>query len=705
MNKSSSQKIPNLQALLQEGLHHHQANRLDEAKQCYEKILAAQPQHADALHYLGTIYDQKDMPEKASELIEKSIQIKPGNPEAHNNLGLSYRHRGDLNAAASQFSKATDLDKSYTEAWYNLGQALIGLEKPDTALVCFETTLEQAPKFAQAYFAMGTCYRMLGKREEQIVCYHKSLEINPRQAQVWVDLGAAYALASDAEKAEGYYRKALEVDPKNVAGWYNLGNSLQEQGRIDEASACFDTAYENRGNDAILVKKIMMHAATPVHASADSIEPLRAKLREDMKALLAKGILVADPYLQVGSSNFYIAYHGLNNKELHEEIARFNYAICPDINKVAAHCENYKGPQGKIKIGILSSFFNFHTISKLYIGIIERLPRDRFEVTLIRVAGERDPFSDLIDQAADHVLTLPKNLWKSWHEIEKLKLDILFYTDIGMDAYTYILAFARMAPVQLVGWGHPDTTGLPTIDYFLSQEDLEPEGSEAAYSETLVRFKELPSFYNQTQMPPTFFGKEEMGIPLGKTLYVCPQTLFKFHPDFDHMMADILRKDPNGVILLIAGHRPNWDNLLKQRFEKHMPDVAERIIFLPRMKMDRFLSLLLHADALIDSLYFGGGNTTYEAFSLGLPIVTLPGDYMRGRVTYACYKKIGMMDLVAKDRHEYVELAYRLANDKSWQQAMRDKLNAQSHVLFHRQGAVDEMADFFELAVKKAVQS
>src|SRR5207249_4355624 len=105
--------------------------------------------------------------------------------------------------------------------------------------------------------------------------------------------------------------------------------------------------------------------------------------------------------------------------------------------------------------------------------------------------------------------------------------DLLFYADIGMDAISYFLAYARLAPVQCVTWGHPVTTGIPNVDAFLSADVLEPPGAEAHYSERLVRLGRLPTWYECPIVPAEPAGRAALGLPADATLYVCPQSLFK----------------------------------------------------------------------------------------------------------------------------------------------------------------------------------
>ena len=130
------------------------------------------------------------------------------------------------------------------------------------------------------------------------------------------------------------------------------------------------------------------------------------------------------------------------------------------------------------------------------------------------------------------------------------------YPDIGMEPFTYFLAFARLAPVQCVTWGHPLTTGLDTIDWFLSGESLETEEADAHYTERLVRLRGLPTYYRKPQVAGPAKSRAELGLPESGSLYACPQTLFKFHPEFDRLLAAILQTDRRGHLAMIGRTSP-----------------------------------------------------------------------------------------------------------------------------------------------------
>src|SRR5205085_2242181 len=161
--------------------------------------------------------------------------------------------------------------------------------------------------------------------------------------------------------------------------------------------------------------------------------------------------------------------------------------------------------------------------------------------------------------------------------------DLILYPDIGMDPFTYFLAFARLAPVQCTTWGHPVTTGIPAMDYFLSTDYFETEEAELHYSERLVRLKDaaFPGCYSRPELP--LRPGSSVGFDRGRRVYFCPQRLFKHHPDFDVLIAGILQQDPGGEVVLSYFDEDDAWRLprLQSRLRRTCRDVYDRIVFLP----------------------------------------------------------------------------------------------------------------------------
>ena len=168
-------------------------------------------------------------------------------------------------------------------------------------------------------------------------------------------------------------------------------------------------------------------------------------------------------------------------------------------------------------------------------------------------------------------------------------LDVLFFTDIGMEPISYALAFSRLASVQCATWGHPVTTGIETIDYFVSSELLEVAEADDHYSKRLVRLKTLPIYYPRPALPVPSRGRERFHLPATGNIYGCPQSLFKLHPEFDNLLGEILRRDGQGTLVLLQGMHRSWDEILSQRFATTIPDVIDRVRILPVLSQDDFL--------------------------------------------------------------------------------------------------------------------
>ena len=719
--------------LFQEALKLHQSGNLTEAAQLYRKILEKDPGHVDAIYLLGTSNLQQGNLDLAATFLKKAITLKPDHARSHNNLGTTFQQQGKLDEAIDCYRKAIKLNPDYADAHYNLGVLFQKQGKDNDAVVSYNRTIEISPDYAEAYYNLGIALQEQGKLDEAVFGYNKTIEIKPDYAEVYNNLGNVLKLQGKLDEAVCSYQKALEIKPNLAEAYNNMGGAHTDQGNPVEAISCFQKAleikpdipevYNNMGdafkelgriNEALssyqnslrlkpdpgieLKSSLMLPV---INESKESIYQHRERIFEQIESMKNRGLTLDDPHKQIGTTNYYLAYHGLNDREIQEEIASFYINACPDLVWTSPNLNKQRQPHDKINIGIISNFLCYHTIGKLNYGIIKNLSREKFNVRLFRFSGGReDHLSKTINEAADEVIILPKRLKHARREIAEHSPDVLFYLDIGMDPLTYFLAFSRLAPVQCVTWGHPVTTGIPNMDYFISSDKSEPPGAEEHYSERLILPDRLTTYYYRPELPEALTPRKNFDLPEGYNLYVCPQTLFKFHPDFDDVLGRLLRQDRRGLLVLIEGKHKHWTKLLRARFLSAFPDVFDRVRFLPMMPTKDFLSLLKLADVILDTPYFGGGSTSLESFACGAPIVTWPGEFMRDRLTLALYKQMGIMDCVAGDVQSYLDIAYRLANDKTWSNEIRDKIRTNADVLYEDIEAVRELERFFETAVE-----
>jgi predicted O-linked N-acetylglucosamine transferase (SPINDLY family) len=271
-----------------------------------------------------------------------------------------------------------------------------------------------------------------------------------------------------------------------------------------------------------------------------------------------------------------------------------------------------------------------------------------------------------------------------------LQLDVLFYQDVGLEPLSYFLAFARLAPVQLTSFGHPDTTGIPNLDFFLSSTLYELPGAQRDYSERLVEIADAGtlSYYHRPRPPDDPLAGDDLAVHADDRIYFCPQTLVKVQPAMDAVFQRIIDLDPNARIVLIE-HETHQRRALEQRFARLSGTLLERVRFVPKMSHGQFLSRLARADVILDTLHFNGQSTTLESLAMGTPVITLPGTLQRARHGYGLYKATGFMDLVASDAEDYARKAVRVAIDTAFRAHCRNRIRESCGVLFENRAFIE----------------
>jgi len=635
---------------------------------------------------------------EAERCYRRALVVAPQAVEIWSNLGCALWRSGKLADAESCLTHAVSLRPTFAEAQNNLAGVLEAQGRLEEALTRYRSALVLKPDYAHAHCNLGGVLHRLGRFNEAMVEFARAVKLQPSLADAWSNLGSTMLAIGNIADAENYLRCAVEISPGHRAALTSLADVLRMQGKFDEAIATYRKAIAiDKNNSAAKVKLAL--AQEVIFDTREKALCRRAEVIDTLAELSREGLQLTDPAREVGMTNFYFAYQGMDDVDLQTKIAQFYLRACPKLGWTAPHCTSSSGAQkDRLRLGIVSTCLFDHTIGKFYQGLIQKISRDRFEVVVLRPPHNDDKVAEAIGRDADSAVELPHDLYPARERIASQQLDILFYPDIGMAPLTYFLAFARLAPVQCVSWGHPVTTGIPAMDYFISAKGLEAAEAQEHYSERLVMLKRLPTFYSRPRHSAAAFTRVEFGFDDDATLYLCPQSLFKLHPDFDLVIATLLRRDPSSRLLLISGLHRHWDRLLGARIAKRFPDVAERVAFVPRIRGAEFFRLLSMADVILDPPYFGGGNTSYEAFAMGLPIVTWPGPFMRGRVTDGCYRQMGYTGLVADSLESYVELALRLGNDRAWRTRVRGEIGECAAVLYEDASAVTELEDFLRAA-------
>lgn len=684
----------NIEARINFGVMLQFEGRLEESVQTFDEALRHDPLHAEALHMKGFVLIQLKRHALAANTLRLATQANPRHAGAWFQLGNALFEQGLIRDAQAAFSKATELNLTHYEAWNNLGSSLVHLGQWEEAEGALRRASQLQPNNPEVALNLGTTLFMRGNTAEAGPLLEQIVKRSSKNPRAWFFHGQAHMRMKRLEEAAECFGKSIALEPVNDVAIRLRHIAHSELGLVDDAKKDLDEIERIRGG-LTPAQQIMRGFILPtIPRDRDEIRESRARVMETAKQMAASGLSVTDPLFEIGGTCFFLGYDRESEAEHQKAIAQMYLAVCPELEWTAPHCTQPSPPRDRVRLGVCSAFLRNHSVGKVLGPLIQRLDREKFEVIILHTDHKSDDITKAIESRADKVVCLALDLFESRRQIAEEELDALFYPDIGMDPHTYFLAFSRLAPVQFTAWGHPSTTGIPNMDFFISTEAMETSESAAEYSEKLVLLPDVVTYFERPAKPEQPKSRAELGLPEDKTLYGCPQMLFKLHPDFDDAAADLLRKDPDGVLVLTQGRYAPHRRLLEERWRKLHPDVADRLLFLPYLSFEDYLSLILAFDAILDPFYFGGGTTSLEIFAMGRPVVTMPTQLMRGRITCAEYMQMGFTDLLADSPEAFVDMAYRLAHDKDWQKRCREQIEQKSGALFENERIVRQFEDW-----------
>ena len=364
------------------------------------------------------------------------------------------------------------------------------------------------------------------------------------------------------------------------------------------------------------------------------------------------------------------------------------------------------------RVGILSGLWCDHVVARLFLeGWMRHLDRSRFEVVAIDVGRRRHAFGESLLARADRVERgmRPFAAWAS--TIESLGCDAILLPEIGIEPVATRLAALRLAPVQAVAWGHPESTGLASIDAFLSSEAMEPESAAAHYSETLVRLPRLGAWIARPDVPSPA-PRTSLGWAESTVVFWCAQTSHKHHPRFDALYASIAAALPDSRFVFSLPHASRFAaervrSRLDAAFAAAGADPVSQLEFLPRLDTADFRARLAAADVFLDPPGWSGGHTTLEAIAAGVPVLTLPGAFMRRRHALGILATIDpeaafAQGLVATDEADYVRRAIELAREADRRRALSAAIAAASSRAFEDLKPIRALENWLEQAVGRA---
>ncbi|MBK8505822.1 MAG: tetratricopeptide repeat protein [Saprospiraceae bacterium] len=680
----------------------HKNNSLPEAEVLYRGLMQLAPSWPEIPHLLGVLLGQKGEPLEAIHFLQRAITLAPTTPHYYHNLGRIYLALAKWDESIDAFRFALKLNAQYPEAWFGKGNALKGKSDLAGAIKAFEKALKMRPAYIDVLYNQGNTWMEMGHWRSARENFERCLQLEPDHAHAHNNLGSTLEYWEESDQAEVHYRQALQLAPDLLEARTNLVSLYEKEGRSDDCRNELRSVIQSAsGHPNYQWWRWQYHQISEIiWQDQNQMESFRNCLLDQISANTRQPpqLVLADLHRLSIQPPFDLAYQGMDDLPLKKAYGRFFDNYFMQIRRGLGTDTHRPLRSGRRKVGFVVTRGHEGVFLKCIRGILQKLDTSLLEISVVcQAPNGRTILQPAIARDDIRYLEIPGRLDMAIHRIRAADFDILYYWEVGTDAVNYFLPFFRLAPVQCTSWGWPVTSGIPTMDYFLSCDLLETEESAQHYSEKLVLFKRLPVYYYPPALPSADLDRTIMGLPSDKRLYLCTQNLRKVHPDMDSLVAGILQKDTEGVVIFLADKRRPITEKLQHRLSRALGQMSKRCIFMPRMREEDYLRILTLVDVIIDTPHYtGGANTAYDAFATGTPYVTLPSRYHRGRYGMAAYRQLGMTDLVAHSPEEYVEQAIRVASDISYRTDIRSRIANGHKNIFEDELAVQELQHFFQ---------
>ena len=627
------------------------------------------------------------------------------------------------------------------------GQTLLVQGDALGARLSFAKAVALQPTVAQWQGRLAAANTTLGELDAALIAIIRAIELEPAN-WVWQEQRAGILYkAGDIGAVIEIYEARVKQNTHEFGGWRTLARLLTEAWQFARADAVITNALVAFGPEPALlalqvfVKQELGHSqqAHDVALNAAARYPDRLQFQFDSRLLLpmvyadnadlrsrraqyATGLdelesmlpaMQRDParIFTLERTNFLLAYQGEDDLAFQVRYANILGSMFatadPALRELPHRSVSASGGRDKLRIGFVGKWFFSCTAGNYFERWITRLDTARFERFVYYTGQVNDEVTARIGAASEHFVRLQGDVRSNALRIRTDELDMLIHPEVGMSTGSYLLSSLRLAPIQCAAWGHPVTTGNAAIDAYFSCAQMEPPGHEAHYCERVLLLDGIGVDFAMPAVDKTA-SRADFGLPAAGRLYFCPQSLFKIHPDMDEAFAKILEGDSAAVLVFFQADSRAVTMAFGDRLTKTLAargiSAKGQLKFLPRLPGSAFRKVLALADVLLDPFHWSGGGTSLDAFAGDLPVVTLPGRFMRGRQTAAMLRMMGADALVAADVDRYVQIAIDVATNQTLNRDLRAIISANKRVLFDRDDLSRQFADTLSALARESRQ-
>jgi len=653
------------------GVCHLQAGNLASGIEALKKAVMLAPASPVILNHLGVALCQSGRSAEGIAALQRAVKLAPAFGEARNNLAHAFNESGDHPAAAREYREVTVLEPQLAPAWQGLASALNKSGDLQAALAAAREASDRFPGHSGFHASIGRILMDLRQPREAEAAFRKALALDPGNGDAANNLGTLVEERGQHREALALYEQAAKTRPNLADAWFNLGNAREKAGDLTDARTALSRCYTLRPSSAKTLSALI--SVRRKLCDWDGIDVQVETLRQ----LVMAPTFLDDPddgpppfgllSLMVDGATQLRAAEAHGRQTMKKAAAWAGevgeYVPIPSPN------------ERPIRIGYLSPDFREHPIAQLMAGVIENHDRTRFEISSWSLGpDDKSMYRSRIVEGSDRFEDIRDlDIGRSVLVMREAELDIV----VDLAGYTAharpeVLAL-RVAPVQVNYLGYPGSMGSPFMDFVIADPFVAPVGSEADFSETIVR---LGGCYqaNDDRAPidPAPVSREEFGLPDDAFVFCSFSMNYKIDAAVLDAWIAILSRVPHSMLWLFKTDAAAAENIAKEAAKRGLD--PSRLIFGDRLPKARHLARHRLADLFLDTFAYGAHTTASDALWAGLPVLTLRGDTFARRVGASIVTASGMPDLVTESVADYIERAVAIASTDGGSAALKRRL-------------------------------
>ncbi|MFK5984680.1 MAG: tetratricopeptide repeat protein [Pseudomonadota bacterium] len=687
-----------------------QTQQFREAKSVCKKVCKQNQNDTEAWFLLGAINGELGDFKEAERCCRRAVKLQPNHAGLHYNLAIALAKQNKLDKSLSSFKQATLLNPQYVEAYLDLGNTLQSLGHIEPAIKNYQHAIRLQPTLLTAHLNLGHLYRSQNRLTDAETCYADALKIQPDSADACKGLADIYISQSKYTEAFKLLEPIINQLPGDAELYIKLAVDLMLQGEHQQSLTCLQKVISLYPNQVEARWAYAILQIPSIYETTDAPDACRSAFSHELSHLeswFKSNSCHGDDYLTIGNHHpFFLAYQEKNNYDLLARHGKLLSQLMAEWSTEQHFSAPVKTKKNLLRIGIISPHLLEHSVWDAIVkGWFQHLNKNQFECHTFHISNIEDAETALVRERSNFYIHGDKNL-NQWVElIQNQQIDILLYPEVGMDPTTIKLASLRLAPVQIACWGHPETTGLPTMDYYLSAEDFEPPNAQDYYTEQLISLPHLGCYYHPLSVSAKEPDWTNLDINQDSPLLLCPGMPFKYAPEHDWVFVEIARELGDCQFVFFQHHSlgnlpGKFRKRLQSVFTQAKLNFEDYVKFIPWQKKPDFFGLMKQSTLFMDTIGFSGFNTAMQAIECGLPIVTREGEFMRGRLASGILKRMQLTELIADDEKKYITLIIKMVKDTKYRSYIQQMVKANRHILFDDLEPIRAMEVIFQKLVK-----